>query len=274
MGMPRDLVLVRHGQSEANVVQKQIKAVKGYEVPEGVVGRHDSEMLLTAKGIGQAAVTGEWLRQEFPQGFDHYHVSSLTRTLQTAGHLRLGGRWIIDDRLREQDYGEFSNLGEEAQKERYEISLRLREQNKWYWCPPGGESLATGVRLRWDRFLNTMHREMDNDTFCGVSHGGTIGVAQFILERMLVPEWLAQEDDDAYKFSNTQVLHWTRRDPETGKDAGKLLWRRSICPWDESRSWNGGEWTELNIDRRYADDELLGMAAVRQPLFPELAIPE
>jgi broad specificity phosphatase PhoE len=271
MGMPRDLVLVRHGQSEANVIQKQIKEVEGFEVPEGFLGRHDSEMLLTAKGVGQAAITGEWLKENFPDGFDHYHVSSLARTIQTAGRLALGGPWIIDDRLREQDWGEFSNLGVDDQARLYRISKRLRDQNEWYWCAPGGESLATGVRLRWERLLNTMHREMDGDTFIGVTHGGTIEVGRVILERLLIPEWLAQQQDEQHKVSNTQVLHYTRRDPETGKDAGKLRWLRSICPWDEERSWNGGEWMELNIDRRFSDDELLQMVADKQPLLPYLA---
>lgn len=267
MGMPSDLVLVRHGQSEANVIQKSVKSEKGFEIPEGFIDRHDSNMLLTPLGVEQAQAAGEWLRKEFPEGFDNYFTSSLTRTIQTAGNLALGGNWVIDDRLRERDWGEFGTLNEEDQLEEFKHSVRMKEQNKWYWCPPGGESLGTGVRLRWERMLNTMHREMDNQTYIGVTHGETIEVGRVILERLLIPEWLEQQDDPNFKIANTQIFHYTRNDPETGEDAGRLLWRRSICPWDESKSWNNGEWVRFNIDRRFTDAQLLGMVAMHEPLL-------
>jgi broad specificity phosphatase PhoE len=267
MGMPRDLVLVRHGQSEANVIQKHVKEEDGYEIPEGFLDRHDSEMLLTTLGTEQAQAAGKWLRREFPEGFDHYYVSSLARTIQTAGNLALGGDWVVDDRLRERDWGEFNSVNKVDQKRLYGQSLKLRQQNKWYWCPPGGENLATGVRLRWERMLGTMHREMDGQTFIGVTHGETIEVGRVILERLLIPEWLEQEKDPDYKLANCQILHYTRIDPETGQDAGHLLWRRSVCPWDESKSWQGGAWQHFDIDRRFSDDQLLAMAALNPPLL-------
>lgn len=267
MGMPSDLVLVRHGQSEANVIQKQVKTTSGLELPEGFLDRHDSDMLLTPLGIEQAQVAGEWLQQEFPEGFDHYYVSSLARTIQTAGYLALGAQWKIDPRLRERDWGEFAALTREEQVEEYARSLRLKEQNKYYWCPPGGESMGTGVQLRWDRIVNTMHREMDNQRYIGVSHGETISVARINIERLLIPEWLAEKDDPNRKMHNTQILHWTRNDPETGKDSGRLQWRRAVCPWDESKSWDKGEWQWFDIDRRFSDEQLLGMVALHEPLL-------
>ncbi len=267
MGMPSDLVLIRHGQTEANVIQGRIKSDIGYEIPEGFMDRHDSNMVLTPLGTEQAQAAGLWLRNEFKTGFDNYYVSSLTRTIQTAGNLALGGDWIIDDRLRERDWGEFGTLSRKDQLNLYELSSRMKEQNKWYWCPPGGESLGTGVRLRWERMLNTMHREMDNKTYIGVTHGETMEVGRVILERLLIPEWLEQQDDPEYKMNNCQILHYTRNDPDTGEDAGRLLWRRSICPWDETKSWRGGEWQKLEIDRRFNDEQLLGMVALHEPLL-------
>ena len=116
MAMPRDLVLVRHGQSEANIVQQGFRHDADFTLPDGFMDRHDSEMLLTPLGERQAQAAGEWLRGEFPDGFDHYHVSSLTRTIQTAGNLALNGQWIIDDRFRERDWGEVAPLNDAEHK--------------------------------------------------------------------------------------------------------------------------------------------------------------
>jgi broad specificity phosphatase PhoE len=229
-------------------------------------------MVLTPLGAEQAESAGEWLRKEFPDGFDHYYVSSLLRTIQTAGSLALqGADWIIDDRFRERDWGEVAPLSDEQHKERFPESYRSKQLNKWYWCPPGGESLGTGVRLRWERILNTMNREQTGHDVIAVTHGEMIEVGRVVLERLLVPEWIEQESDSDYKLANCQIIHYTRLDPETGKDAGKLLWRRSICPYDDTKSWFGGDWQRFDPDRRFSNAELLAMARESAPLFPELA---
>jgi broad specificity phosphatase PhoE len=270
MGMPRDLVLVRHGQSEANIVQKMYREPGEHELPQGFLNRHDTNMRLTPLGVMQAKAAGEWLRREFPHGFDHYYTSTLLRTRETAGYLGLGGPWIKDDRLRERDWGEINSVGDETHRRLYPGSYRLWQQNKWYWCPPGGESLATDVRLRWERILNTMHREMDGHTYIGVGHGDLIEVARVIFERLQIDEWLEQQSDPVYAMQNCQILHYTRINPKTGEDAGKLLWRRSMCPWDDSKSWFSGQWVELVLDRQFSNAELLAEAEDFPLLFPEL----
>ena len=107
MAMPEDLVLVRHGESEANIIQKQRKNSPDATAPDGFYDRHDSRMRLSVFGVAQAKVTGDWLRKEFPDGFDRYYVSSLARTVETAGMLAINGHWDIDDRWRERDWGEY-----------------------------------------------------------------------------------------------------------------------------------------------------------------------
>jgi broad specificity phosphatase PhoE len=256
--MPRDLVLVRHGQSEANVIQKQRKEEPHALAPEGFYDRHDSRMRLSTLGVQQAEATGAWLRREFPEGFDRYYVSSLARTVETAGKLAIEGHWNIDDRWRERDWGEYGILDEPQQGERYELAKRLKTQSKWYWCPPGGESLATGVRLRFEDILETMHRELAEKRVIAVTHGETMEVARFVLERLLPEEWQQQELGEAFKLANCQILHFSRSNPTTGELGKRLEWRRSICAWDPERSWNDGGWVQLE-HRRYSDEGLLGL---------------
>lgn len=61
MAMPNELVLVRHGNSEANIIQTHQKEDPDAVAPEGFFDRHDSLMRLSPLGRAQAEVAGEWL---------------------------------------------------------------------------------------------------------------------------------------------------------------------------------------------------------------------
>lgn len=267
MAMPADLVLVRHGQSEANLVQRARKRDPDAPAPHGFDDRHDATMRLSVKGREQATITGAWLHEAFPDGFDRYYVSPLARTMETAGHLRLGGNWTIDDRWRERDWGEYGAATVAEQEDLFRHSTKIRNQAKWYWRPPGGESLATGVRLRFEDILGTMHRELDGKAVIAVTHGEMIETARFVLERMLPEEWQRQERDPRYKVPNCHVLHYSRRDPTTGEIGPRMQWRRSVCVHTPYLSWSGGEWQRLDF-RTYRDEELLEFIAVHPNLFP------
>jgi broad specificity phosphatase PhoE len=268
MAMPRDLVLVRHGQSEANIIQKDRKQNPSAQAPDGFFDRHDSLMRLSTLGAQQAEVTGAWLRDEFPSGFNRYYVSSLARTVETAGRLSLNGAWDIDDRWRERDWGEYGILSDNEQQDRYDLSRTLKSQSKWYWCPPGGESLATGVRLRFEDILETLHREQAGKSVIAVTHGETMEVARFVLERLLPEEWHQQEEDENYKLSNCQILHYSRLNPTTGDLGRHMEWRRSICAWDSSRSWNDGEWAHIER-KQFSDTDLLRLVEEYPRLLSE-----
>jgi broad specificity phosphatase PhoE len=267
MAMPEDLVLVRHGQSEANIVQKQFREDPYSEAPDGFTDRHDTQMRLSHLGRKQAAKAGEWLLENFPDGFDKYYASPLTRTVETAARLAINGSWRLDDRWRERDWGEFGTLSEPQQIDMYEMSHRLRQQHKWYWCPPGGESLATGVRMRFRDILDTLHRDENTKSMIAVTHGELIEAARFELEYMIPDQWLEQSANPAYKIENCQVLHYTRNNPVTGEVQPRIQWMRAVCPWDETKSWRSGEWQEIPTRKVFSDEELLERAERVEPLF-------
>jgi broad specificity phosphatase PhoE len=256
MAMPEHLVLVRHGQSEANIIQKQFKQDPAANAPAGFFDRHDSETRLSPAGRDQARAAGDWLRRTGLDTFDRYYVSPHVRTAETAASLALNGNWTLDVRWRERDWGEFGVLNNAERAERFALSQKLKDQNKWYWCPPGGESLATGVYGRFRDILNTLHREADGQRVLAVTHAEMIDVARFVLERMTPQQWLAQDADPAYNVRNCQVLHYTRRDPAGGRLDPRIRWMRSVCPWEESNSWRGGEWIEIER-RQYRDRDLM-----------------
>jgi broad specificity phosphatase PhoE len=268
MAMPIDLVLIRHGQSESNVIQHSLNTDENAVVPPEFLERHDTRMRLSSEGREQARKTGVFLQSEFPDGFDKYYVSPLARTLETAGYLAINGDWSIDDRWRERDWGEFMLLNTAERLKQYPNSERLFRQAKWYWGPPGGESLSTNVRLRFEDILDTLHREQSDNKVIAVTHGETIWVARFVLERLTPEEWMLQEKDPAYKVLNTVVIHYSRRNPETGEIDSRLRWRRVICPWDESLSWNKGKWTEIT-HKNYTDSEIIALAEQHETLLSD-----
>ena len=69
---PLELVLVRHGQSEGNeaVARSQRGDLSAY-TPE-FKNKHSSTYRLTDKGIEQAKVAGQWIRENIGDKFDRY----------------------------------------------------------------------------------------------------------------------------------------------------------------------------------------------------------
>jgi|SRR5579862_3188173 len=129
------LYYVRHGETDFNVEAR-------------LQGRRDTA--LNARGRQQAAACGELLRDLFVRDgrepADFAYVSSpLIRARETMEILRatLGldpHAYDIDDRLMEIAYGEWEGLTLAEIGKRMPGMLAAREQDKWDFAPPGGES--------------------------------------------------------------------------------------------------------------------------------------
>lgn len=256
MTLPRLLTLVRHGESEANVAQRYIKTGREEELPlDEYDARHDSFMRLTPEGAEQAKVTGEFLRlQNLPDG--HFYVSPHVRTQETAYNLALDAEWRIDDRIRERDWGEVVSHRRMEDEER-----RIRSLNEWYWTPRGGESLASGLRLRLEAMMTAQYRRKNVEHSLMVCHGEVMRVFQFIIERLTPARLLEIEADDTHRVHNAMVMQYSSVDPLLFERGNKLepknhyAWRRAICPWDRSLDWDDGEWVRIQ-PRRFSNEDL------------------
>lgn len=261
--LPINFTLVRHGLSEPNRVQKYMKE-NNFEALKSLLDplfltRHDSTGRLAKRGVEQAQITGEWLRENLAP-FDRFYVSPHVRTQETAAHLRLGGEWIKDDRFRERDWGEVSTPTPSFEYPMTEVSRALKALNEWYWKPAGGETLATGVRLRVESVMTTLTEYPNIDNVIAVTHGDFIRTAMFHIEKLTPEEFNRRDIDPAYKVMNTAVVRYTRQNPFNPEEIRKEYhWRSVICPWDESQSWSNGEWVEFHT-KKYSDDELLAFA--------------
>lgn len=270
MTLPKYFTLVRHGYSEANFIQKKVRNKDVIEIPSEFFDRHDSTMRLTHKGVTQAEAAGDWLQSNHP-AFDRFYVSPHSRTLETAHNMHLGGEWRVDDRFRDRDWGKLHSINEDGSSSLTKEMELAQKKSAWYWKPPGGESLSTGVRLRVTDIMATLYRQGKAENVVGVAHGEFLRVVQFVIEKMTPIQREAINRDPNYAMQNAMILQYSTVNPHTGDVSEHYEWRRAICPWDESLSWDDGEWVHFSSPK-YSDDELLSLYESHAPIFDTQAL--
>jgi NAD+ kinase len=232
MAMPKNLFLVRHGQSEGNLVQKQFKK-SGDEsfFSDDFLELHESQYALTDLGIEQAKKAGEWFRSKNVTFFDRMLVSNNVRAMQTAAHLELdNAKWMIDFNLRERDSGLFTTMAPSKRDSQYADQQKFYDTQPFFYRPPQGESVAD-VCQRIKLVLGTLARESDGKDVVIVCHGRVIQAFRVVLEKMSLQktnEYLLTDK----AVPNCSITHYTRQNP-TERDASlstRFDWVRSIRP--------------------------------------------
>ena len=175
---------LRHGETVWNATKR-------------LQGRHDSA--LSARGESQALRCAEILVDLFAktgrQPDDLDYVSSplgrACRTMQLVrGALRLAPEdYRTDQRLAELSFGAWEGLTLEEVQARDAALLAGREQDKWGFLPPGGESYAQVAER-----MGQWHAAVTRDTVV-TAHGGTAR-ALFAHLGFAAPERATQGDID------------------------------------------------------------------------------
>lgn len=263
MTMPRNLVLVRHGQSEANVIQKRDKAGDQRLFTEATMLVADRSWRLTEAGVAQAKTAGQWIRENIDT-FDRCITSPFVRTRETAATLGIpGASWEENRVVRERSWGEISPLPRAVFEEQYSHNALLKRKDPLYWAPPAGESIAEVAENRVRNLLSTLHRESEHQNVLVVSHGDFMWSTRLVLERWSDEEFLQNDKDPTMTIHNCSVVHYTRINPETGEVEPKIRWVRFAHP---RRDPETGEWhmhvqAWKSFERRYlTNEELLAKA--------------
>lgn len=258
MPLPIDLVLVRHGTSEGNAAKRLSEA--GDHGPIKLLhGRHTASFRLTDKGRQQADKAGGVLRERFGH-FDRYYTSEYTRALETAGMLNLpDAEWFTDFYISERDWGDLDVLPEDERQEKFGRALAMRHTEPFFWAPPNGESFAQ-LCLRIDRMLNTLHRECGDKRVLIVCHGEVMWAFRVRMERMSQIRFkelhLSKRDED--RINNCQIIHYTRRNPETNKLSKYADWMQMTRP-TATPVWQSG-WSKI-VRPRYSNRDLLDIVS-------------
>lgn len=278
MSMPLDVVLVRHGQSEANVVQKQLREDLDPELIQQIYGRPDWLQRLSQLGIEQAQHAGEWVRQNIGAvaTFDVVYFSPFMRTRETAAYL-CGNEDVVltpEDRIIERDWGQFGKLSKVDQEKHFPHTYREKRANPLYVRLDGGESMID-VYGRIRDMQGTLHREYSDGRVLMVTHGDLMNAWRYAIERMLPEDWEALDRDRQYDFRNCSVLQYSRVNPDNPDDIRQhLKWRRFTHtvdseghPTDSADSPDGGAWVELPERARFTPAELLRQVEISEQLL-------
>ena len=166
---PKNIILIRHGQSQGNVNRILYSSVPDYAVE------------LTDVGIQQAQRAGEVLKVGFTGNFAVYS-SPYFRTIQTLNNIGKTKKfdrqrdWIREEpRIREQEWcGKLPSDGFSLEQEDARFGY-----GHFYYRFDGGESCAD-VYDRVSDFMDTLHRDFQKPDFPEnvllVTHGMTMRI--------------------------------------------------------------------------------------------------
>jgi broad specificity phosphatase PhoE len=182
----RELLLVRHGESEGNLAAAQARK-DGVELID--VPARDADVALSPLGRRQAAAVGDALasmsREVAP---DLLMVSPYLRARETAQSACDGAglelTTVVDERLRDRELGVLDRLTFAGVEARYpEEAARRQWQGKFYHRPAGGESWADVV-LRLRSWLSDLDQKWPGRRVLVVSHDVVVVLLRYICEEL------------------------------------------------------------------------------------------
>jgi NAD+ kinase len=269
MAMPKNLFLIRHGESEGNIASEKSKLGDHGAFNEDFKSRHSSLWRLSEKGVEQAIVTGNWIRENIALEFHRFYTSEYIRAMETAGHLGItGADWLTEIYLRERNWGSLDRVSHLEREQKFQDAMQDRKVQSFFWTPPNGESLAD-LCLRVERVIETLHRECAGKNVVIVCHGEVMWAFRFRLERMSMEtfEQLELSTDPADKIHNCQIIQYTRTNPFSYDQSQNdyLGWMRSICPWKNTDPNHIGSWKEIQR-KRYSNQDLLERVSKITPI--------
>jgi 2,3-bisphosphoglycerate-dependent phosphoglycerate mutase len=199
MGVVAELILVRHGQSLANVA---FPAADAEGLLEAEVSGRDAEVPLTPLGESQAEAVGAWLATRPPD--------ELPQVVITSPYLRARETWRIaagtagvdlpdaktDDRLVDRLMGDLELMTRAAVAQRFpEERARRAATGEYRYAPPGGESFAD-IEVRLASFLDDLNRDQAGERVVVVAHDAVVLMMRAVIQQLTWDEVIAVERAD------------------------------------------------------------------------------
>jgi probable phosphoglycerate mutase len=187
MPVVSELILIRHGQSEANVAFPKADAAGLLE--SGLTGR-DADVELTGVGREQARAVGRWLAA--------LPAADVPDVAVTSPYLRARETWRIaaeasgldlpepstDDRLVDRRLGDLEMLTRPAIAKRFpDEPARWEAAGQYHYRPPGGESFGD-IALRLSAFLDDLNRDRAGRRVVVVAHDAVVLMMRYVVEKL------------------------------------------------------------------------------------------
>lgn len=211
-----EILLVRHGQSTANVAASQAES-SGAERIE--VTARDADVELSDTGQEQARALGTWLR-DLPADHrpDAVWSSPYRRARDTARtaleEAGLDLPVLLDERLRDRDLGITDTLTTAGVRARFpEEAERRAWLGKFYHRPPGGESWAD-VALRVRTLLADLERQDRYERVLITCHDAVVLLFRYVCENL--DEEGILEIGRSHGVRNASVTRFVRDEGGTG----------------------------------------------------------
>jgi len=194
---PDALWIVRHGESAGNVARDAAYA-SGLLVID--IAERDVDVPLSARGEEQATALGDWFaKHPADERPTMVLTSTYLRARQTAaavvsaGGVARGATTLIDERLREKEFGVLDRLTKLGIEQRFPDQAALRARvGKFYFRPPGGESWCDVIlRLRSVLDSVSLHHSQPGSRVLIVAHQVIVLCLRYLIESMTEDEILA-----------------------------------------------------------------------------------
>lgn len=220
MGVVAELILVRHGQSLANVA---FPAADAAGLMEAEVNGRDAEVPLTTLGAEQAAAVGAWLaalaesdRPEVVITSPYLRARETWRIAAEASGLDLPAP-VTDDRLVDRLLGELEMMTRPAIAARYPgEAARRAEAGEYLYAPPGGESFAD-VESRLADFLADLARTQEGRRVVVVAHDAVVLMLRAVIESLSWDDVIAMEKAEG-TVRNASISRFVEVDGELKLD--------------------------------------------------------
>jgi len=186
---PEKLWIVRHGQSAGNVA-RDIAHAAGHATID--IATRDVDVPLSDLGQEQARALGRWFaglpeaeRPEVLLASPYVRARQTATAICKAGGVADSARQpIVDERLREREFGVFDRLTTAGIQTKYPELAEHREMlGKFYHRAPGGESWAD-VILRLRGALDTISLHHADRRVLIVCHQVVVLCLRYILEEL------------------------------------------------------------------------------------------
>lgn len=228
--MPNRLILVRHGESEQNVINRLVKKGEIEDYPPGFSSIPDREFRLSVQGRSQSLATGSWLQRVYPTPPEIIYASDHIRAQETAALVCKGADWKhakirIDPLLGERNWGTWAAQPTHV---RNEILANAQRDPLNHSMPEGETMLATRWRSR--ELLDRCARQFAGKNVLVFSHGEYIKALWSEIAHMSTEQALEFFHSSRGEIRNCQIVEFSSEPLSSQESTGKLEWVRSSCP--------------------------------------------